>query len=108
MEYNDDINNLLALLAKRNELEIQDYYIVRLLQNIIYKIVEDEYNQEYTFKINVDILRSYLNDCENDRYVVNGLIITSSGKRMAIVDNYIVGLKELIGEMCRLCGLLGS
>lgn len=96
MSYTDILNNLLELLSKRKQVEIHDYYIVRLIHDICADIGENDIKLESN--VNLHILESYLDDCKNSSVNFKGLVITSN-KKDTYIQNYISNLEDLINEL---------
>ena len=102
-DYITDINNLLKILSKRCELdELQDYYIIQIINCIYGKMEEIEEMEEIeieiknTEEINTTILESYIEDCKNNIANYNGLIYQSKSKKEIYEKNYISGMEILL------------
>jgi len=92
-----DINNLLNLLSKRKEIEIQDYYIIMLIHSIFTKIDEEDIKSDII--INSYILKSYIDDCNNKLISYNGIVYTSNKKDdNKYISNYLTNLNILLND----------
>ena len=94
------INNVGALaemLKYRNDMEIHDYYIVQLIQDMVYEI--DQENEKINKEIcdkSVEILTSYIDDCKNDECMMRGLVITNHIDHTKRKELYINEVEELV------------
>ena len=94
------VNNLLELLTYRNKVDIKDYNIIGLIQDMLYDPF-CEGDQLIPKGINTEILKQYISDCSNSEKSIlfKGMTYPNSRKRDEYIANYIVDLQMMLDEM---------
>ena len=98
MDFGEKINNLLLLLEDVNNYEIHDFFVVMLINDLLFEISEN--NIKCNKKFNISSLEKYILFMDENKDIVpNGLVIKNSMKENNLNESFRKGLLEMKNMM---------